>query len=346
MNANQLWTRRSARLLGLALLSATGALAQTRDAFDPAAVAEARPWARGVSEADQQAARQFFREGNEARRDSLFTRAALKYREALALWRHPAIHFSLAQVLLALDQPVEVHEQLGAALRFGAVPLDADRYELALRQQEQVERTLAKVMLSCEVPGAGVTIDGLPVFEAPGRHEAVLRAGRHTFAASRAGFLSVELPKVLSGGDVLRLRLELSRAEELTQYRRLWPVWAPWTVAASGAGLLGLGVGLQFAARSAYVRYDDGIIACAQLGSGGCVPSIPLNRTRQAGDALHAGAIASAAVGGGALVAGLVAAYLNRPRPYTATSAEAGPALAVVPVLAPDFAGTAALVRF
>ena len=64
-----------------------------------------RPWAKGVSKERQEAAWEVFREGNALLKDSLFAKAADKYREALKSWDHPAIHYNLALALVNLDQP-------------------------------------------------------------------------------------------------------------------------------------------------------------------------------------------------------------------------------------------------
>src|SRR5947209_7866588 len=90
-----------------------------------------RPWSRGVAAVEQKAALELFREGNALLKESLFVQAAAKYREALAHWNHPGIHYNLALALLNLDQPVEVYRQLEAALIYGPAPLDADKYEHA-----------------------------------------------------------------------------------------------------------------------------------------------------------------------------------------------------------------------
>ena len=103
-----------------------------------------RPWAKGVPQAKQEKAFALFRDGNSALKESLFVKAAQIYREALQSWDHPAIHYNLALALVNLDQPLETHEHLLAALKYGAAPLDSDKYEQALRYRALVEKQLAK----------------------------------------------------------------------------------------------------------------------------------------------------------------------------------------------------------
>src|SRR5215831_6482638 len=83
-----------------------------------------RPWASGVSDANQQAATKAFQDGNQQLNDGIFTKAAERYREALKSWDHPAIHYNLALALMNLDQPVEVYGELEQSIKYGPTPLE------------------------------------------------------------------------------------------------------------------------------------------------------------------------------------------------------------------------------
>ena len=85
-----------------------------------------RPWAKGVSDAEQKLALAIFREGNTSLNDGAYVTAAKKYREALAHWDHPAINYNLALALLNLDQPVEVYKALEKAISYGDAPLEKE----------------------------------------------------------------------------------------------------------------------------------------------------------------------------------------------------------------------------
>jgi len=82
-----------------------------------------RPWAAGVSNAEQKAALEEFHKANLLLNDGLFARAADGYRAALKHWDHPAIHYNLALALLNLDQPVEAFDHLQVSVKFGEAPL-------------------------------------------------------------------------------------------------------------------------------------------------------------------------------------------------------------------------------
>ena len=119
-----------------------------------------RPWARGVSDTDQSAALQSFREGNASLNEGVFVTAVKQYREALKHWDHPAIHYNLALALMNLDQPIEVYESLAKALKYdpkaGPAPLDADKYDRAKNYMLLAQKQVANVDITCDKPGAKV----------------------------------------------------------------------------------------------------------------------------------------------------------------------------------------------
>lgn len=288
-----------------------------------------------------------FRDGNAALKDSLFVKAVARYREALANWDHPAIHYNLALALVNLDQPVETHEHLLAALRYGPAPLDSDKYEQALRYKALVEKQLATVKITCALAGADVAMDGRPLFTAPGDFEGVVRAGPHSIVASKDGYLTNNLSRSLAAGETTAIEMKLYTAAELTEYRRLWPVWVPWLVVGLGAAAAGGGAGLHAASAGAFQAFDRGVAGCLSPDTGGCRPSVALLAQKQTGDTLQALGITGYAVGGAALVTGAVLVYLNRLQPYEAPLPAAGRLeVTVVPVLSPGGVGAAALVRF
>ena len=303
-----------------------------------------RPWAKGVPQARQEKAFALFRDGNSALKESLFVKAAQIYREALQSWDHPAIHYNLALALVNLDQPLETHEHLLAALKYGALPLDADKYEQALRYRALVEKQLAKVEIRCDTNGAAVKLDGVQVFTGPGKYEGLVRAGAHTIVASKEGFLTSEQSETLPGSTSKLFELKLVTAEDLTEYRRRWPSYLPWVVVGAGAVLAASGVGLHLSARNAFKSYDDGVTACVKPDTGGCVPSVSLAGTRSRGDTMQGIALAAYGIGGAALVTGAVLVYLNRLQPYR-TTVGVTPTVTLVPLLGPA-PGAALFVAF
>jgi tetratricopeptide (TPR) repeat protein len=325
--------------VALALL-ALGALPASAQQAGPA---DERPWARGVSPDRQKKALELFRAGNTLLKESVFVKAVEKYREALALWDHPAIHYNLALALLNLDQPLEVHEHLVAAIKYGVAPLDAEKLEHARTYKGLVEKQLARVEITCEEPGATVSLDGKVVFVAPGRYEGLVRPGAHTFVASNEGHAPTNLSRTLPAGEKTTLALKLYTAEDLTRYERRWPAWRPWAVVGAGAAVALAGGALHMQARGSYEDFDARIAQC-----GGCVPTPDVNDMRARGDSMQQLAFGAYALGGAAAVTGAILVYINRPQAYRINpdEAESPPGVSVTPLLMGREGGILATFRF
>ncbi|MBM7113453.1 hypothetical protein [Archangium primigenium] len=306
-----------------------------------------RPWAKGVAKRDQERALELFRAGNALLKESIFVQASDKYRQALALWGHPAIHYNLALALMNLDQPIEVHEHLVAALRFGAEPLEAEKFEYARNYKTLIENQLAHVEVVCDQPGAVVMLDNKPLFTAPGRYSGLVRPGAHSVSATLAGYVPSDETRSLLPGETLSLDMKLFTANDLTRYRRRWSAAMPWLVMGAGAALTGGGVLLHLQSRERFNAFDTGINAC-----GGCVPPTPLAAQLNQGNLMQRAAFGGYALGGAALITGAVLAYLNQPESYRIDpnqvdpNPQTQPRVSILPVLGGGSSGVQALLRF
>jgi hypothetical protein len=308
----------------------------------PQTPAPERPWARGVPRQDQERALDLFQAGNALLKESVFVQASEKYRKALELWGHPAIHYNLALALMNLDQPIEVHEHLVAALRFGAEPLEAEKFEYARNYKLLIEKQLARLDVTCDTPGAAVLLDGKPLFQAPGHYSGLVRPGAHTLAATGQGYLPQDQRHTLMPGETANLSLRLFTAEELTRYRRRFHASVPWLVMGAGVALAGGSAWMHVQARDRFQSFDTGITAC-----GGCVPPPALASQLDQGHLMQNSAIAGYAVAGAALVTGAVLVALNQPQPYRIDPAQlTPPKVSITPLLGGGSGGVQALVRF
>ena len=308
-----------------------------------------RPWVAGVSAKEQKAALDLFREGNALLKESLFVQAAAKYREALSHWNHPGIHYNLALALLNLDQPIEVYNHLEAALKYGPAPLDADKFDHANRYSALIEKQLARIDIRCEKPaGAVVTMDGSRLFIAPGRYEGLVRVGQHTVVAERRGYVGVQQTPTLPPAETTKIELRMFTAEQLTRYKRRWPIYVPVAVLAAGVVAAGIGGILNWQATESFKSYDSGVTSCS-VGSatGGCMPNGALADKKSAGNAEQGSAFALYAIGAGLVAAGGVLLYMDRARPYHVEQGEtAQPPVVVAPVLSQTGGGATVTVRF
>jgi hypothetical protein len=354
-----------ARTLAVAVAAglAWGALpaaARAQQATEPAAAAGGalggatttgssaeRPWAVGVTPEKQKLALERLQEGNMLVKESLFAQAVDKYREALAAWDHPGIHYNLALALLNLDRPFEVHEHLESALRYGAAPLDKDKFDHARSYLALIEKQLAVIDIQCEFAGATVSLDGRVVFQAPGRYKSLIRPGPHTVTAGKVGFSTTERTKVLLPGEPTVFHLNVYSPGELIGYRRRWPVAQPVVVTAAGAAFLAAGALLTIEARDRFKAYDDQLRTTCPMG---CVPASNLTSIRDRGHLYQNLAAVSYGVGGVALAGGVLLLYLNRSIPYRIDPGERpaapGPSVDVAPMVGMNGAGLIGTARF
>lgn len=317
-----------------------------------------RPWAVGVTEQNQAEALRHFREGNALLNDGVFITAAKHYRLALQHWDHPAIHYNLALALMKQDQPIDLYQSLIKSLKYDPKdhkepPLDEDKYDRAKNYLELAQKQVATVDIGCDMPGAKVAIDGEEVFVGPGRHQGLVRIGKHSFVAEKEGYVTrIEAPYI-GPGETMRLSLKLYSAKELTRYRRKWQAtWMPWAVVGFGGAVAAASGFVYASGRSDVSDFDARISAC---GAAGCPITPELTDMRDSGVNKQTWAWVGFGVGAGTIATGLVLAYVNRVRPYQirpedlsqgATGASASSRTTVQPLVGPGLAGAAATFSF
>lgn len=306
---------------------------------------EERPWAIGVSREQQKRALLQFREGNERLNNGLFARASESYRKALTHWDHPAIHYNLALAQMNLDQPIEAYESLEKAIRFGPAPLEKDKFDHAKEYMLLLEKQIASIEVSCDKPGAKVTVDGKEVFVAPGSYKARVRIGRHTFVAEKQGYTTRINAPFIGPGEKFRIELKLYTSEELTRYSRRWDAtWMPYAVLGGGALIGAFGVGMELAARSSYNQYDTAVATCSTTNAG-CPTSGEITSIRDSGDTKKLVGYVAYGVAGATIAAGITLAILNRPKPYQIRPEDLQEeedrrgAVSITPIVTPTLAG-------
>lgn len=303
-------------------LSALPAAAQSQPL-----VGGARPWTQNVSAKQQQAARELFDAGNALLTESVFDEASENYLKALKHWNHPAIHYNLALALMKLDKPLDVYEHLIAAIRYGPEPLGADKYESAGRYKDLLDSQLVRLNISCDEPGATVTLDGQTLFVGPGRYQGRVRHGTHSIVAMKEGYVTADKSQPLMPGQQVDLDLRPYQLE----YRRRWPSWMPWAVMGTGVALAAGGGVLHLRSSQDYRDFDDTILESCREG---CDPKTNgLADIKAHGDTFQRAAYGAYAVGGAAFIGGVVLAYLNQPQAVTAGPSHEEATVRVTPLL-------------
>lgn len=304
------------------------------------------PWNRGIGQDTRIAAREAFLEGNRLFKIPLFSRAAEKYLEAIDKWKHPAFYFNLAIAEINLGQYLEARDSLERALKYGADPLRADRFQEAKKQLVDVEHHLARIRVDCQTPGAEVTLDGATLFTGPGKREVWVTVHAHEIAAKRSQYATAAKRVAVAAGGEETVSLSLRKLVE----DRPWSTWKPWVVVGAGVAVAGAAGVLQALSSRDFNNYDSrfGKLACSAMG---CTeqqiaqddPTLTklLDHARLEKRLAIGGYIA----GGAAIAAGAVLVYLNRPHLLTEDVNQNAAGIAVVPVVSPDTIGIQVMVR-
>jgi len=312
------------------------------------------PWSTGVSAADQEAAAKPFEEGNAFLKDSLFKLAADKYREALEHWDHPGIHFNLALALFSLDQPEQVYVHLKKAIAYGEGPLDADKIERANTYITLLEQQLAPIVVTCDQPGTAVRMDGQVLFTAPGKYEAWVRVGEHTWSASKPGYELTQRTLVLKPKTPVTVKLQVYEADELTTSKRRYSFWVPAIPMLAGAAVLGGGIAMNFLAQDTMRQFEQELADDCGISSTqpSCPPSNEANDLKNQAEVFQIVSVVGMATGGAAIATGLVLLSLNRKSTYRLTPEEleekrrqdaaAQKKTAFIPLLGPGMVGLSA----
>lgn len=295
------------------------------------AVADDKPWAAGVSEAEQQTALALYKEGNAFFEDSEYKKALAKYEEALPHWDHPAIRYNAAVCLFNLDRAVDAFEYLESALRFGEAPLGHALFVQAQNYQKLLAKSVGELEVTCKQAGAQVTLDGKPLPACPSttmRH--VLVTDPHEVVGKLDGYKTESIPAKAEPGKKVTVDVELHVVENGTLVRR-WDRRLPWAVVAGGGAVALAGVLPLVWGRHNQSNYDADINRYCPAGCASNDPTAihfqPV-KDRADLDAKIAGGMF--VVGGLAVAAGISMVLLNQPHLEKPV---------VAPAVGPDHAG-------
>lgn len=315
--------------------------------LDDVTDAEGRPWSEGVPLEKRQRAYELFMEGNSIIKEGFFGKAADKYKEAAALWDHPAFHYNLGITQMNLDQLIDAYDRFLAARKHGPRPITKEKFDQAQKYLDMLRKQLGEIEVICNEPGAEVAVDGKPLFAGPGRQRVMVRPGGHRAEATKRGYLPGTEQIVLNPGDSKRVTVTPQLPEHLATVRR-WPQWIPWAVAGAGAVVLaGAGV-MDHRSSRLFDQFDAGFgVECP--GYIGCqAGKVPIELRAQLDGARtwQWAARATYLVGGLAVTTSAALLFLNRERIVRERRpAETGD-MSWHPMLTPQGAGVSAHLRF
>jgi hypothetical protein len=330
-----------------------GAIAPTfskaaKRAPSPRDCADKRPWYCGVSAEDQAHALELYEQGNQFFDDNLFQAAVARYRDALERWSHPGIHYNLMLALAALEQPIEAFQASTEALRYGVQALKLEEYHRAVDYQRLLRGQIASLEVTCDEPGAMVSVDGKPILSGPGKVRLLVRPGQHEVMARKDGYLTTDHTIIAVSERPVSLDMRVLPQKEATVPVRRWPTWQPWVVVGAGVGVGVVGGLLEWRADAKTRDLQRLSESICQDPDGEEGPKGPQCSAKDYDSLLeshqtqymwyrrlgHAGAV----TGGVAMLSGLVLVYLNREQQMENPERQQLVRISVTPSLAPDTA--------
>lgn len=315
--------------------AATPAYAQSRPESSTKIMANG-PWDRDVTRRDQLKAHAIFAKANDMVKDALYIEAVKRYKAALQIWNHPAIHFNLAIALQTLGRSLAAYRSLRAAVKYGMAPLGKSKHEYAQRIIELLaQEQLGHIEIACDDEGAEVHLDGALLFIGPGEKSVVVEAGPHQIVARKVDRYPDTQPVTIKGGQHEKVVLRVKTAAVLRK-DRYWGWWTPLAVAAGGATLVASASGLHQSSAANFKEYDTRFTALCDIG---CLeetidPDVAkvLKSARRQQNLSRVGY----SLGGSLLVAAALLAYLNRERIIQAPGQQAERAITITPKMTPN----------
>jgi hypothetical protein len=267
-----------------------------------------------------------FEEGLELADTGKHESARLKFQQAYAVFKAPAVLYNLARSEQLTGHELEALEHFRLFLRASATDAkitDAMR-DKAKQNATELARKVGQVEI--EVPStARVSVDGKPLEETP-REPVAVRPGKHTIEATfdgRVKSVTVEC----TAGNVVKAKIEFEAGvghveppHETREPSGSGRVIVP--VILGVAGLAGIGVGIGFAMSSNSAKTDSESIRrdnpglCSPPESTQCA-----TYDTKRSDAESASTISTVGyVAGGVLLAGAVATFILWPKSREKTS--------------------------
>jgi hypothetical protein len=310
--------------------------------------AKGRPWSEGVPLEKRHRAYELFLEGNSIIKEGFFGKAADKYKEAAALWDHPAFHYNLAIAQMNLDQLIDAYERFLAARSHGPRPITTEKFDQAQKYLDMLRKQLGEIEVICNEPGAEVAVDGKPLFAGPGRQRVMVRPGGHRTEATKRGYLPGIEQVVLNPGDSKRITVTPQLPEYLVTVRR-WPEWIPWALVGAGAVVLAGAGTLDHLSTRRFDEFDRDFNArCGGVSLGCMDANVPdeLHAKLEQGRALQWGGRVTYLIGGVTAMTSVSLLYLNRERIVRERGLLNSGRMSLNPMLMPHGAGMNAQLRF
>lgn len=241
---------------------------------------------------------------------------------------------ALSGIALTHDQQgrhleaLETYERLQSEFHAVLAPEHAATVALCILE---LEARIGIVELDATQSGVEIVVDGVAIGRGPFVARTIrVNPGSHTILATLDGHVPLTTIVLATAGGTQRVRLRLvPHAVEIAsapvRLERPVPVWLPWTAVGAGVAAVALGGGLEYAAE----RNRDEFREAVSMGPPGQQVAVDDGALRTA-EAQHDSATTLFAVGGVAVVTGVVLMLLNRQR-VVAHDVASAPRVRMVP---------------
>ena len=294
------------------------------------AAPDERPWAKGVSAADQKTALDLYEAGNKFFDDADYKSALEKYEIALKSWPHPLIYFNAAVCLYNLEQYLKAADYLDKARAFGDAPFDKKTLKQLTDYKTLVSAHVTELEVACKQTDVKITLDGeVLMTTCPANATRRVEVEKdHAIIGEKPGFETQKIgPIHLGPGEKKTITIEL-QPKGKGKLVRHWNKFLPWTVVGAGVVFASVGAAEMHAGNALIGSYNNDFSEYCRMG---CIldPSI----TARASDGKSKFEIGEglAIAGGVVTAAGVAMIWLNQPRLEKAPQ--------VVPNVGPDHAG-------
>jgi tetratricopeptide (TPR) repeat protein len=182
---------------------------------------------------DTDEARQHFADGLKLYKDGDFDAALVQFERAYTIKPNYKVLYNIAQTYFQLREYVEARDDMARYLKEGGSAIDPERQAAASKDLADLEKRVAKVVLTVNVAGATVLVDGKKVGTTPLSEPISVSEGQRTISVEAPNRGARERLIRVAGGDQQTLSLTF---EEVPSTLLAPPNGAPQPHKQSGLG--------------------------------------------------------------------------------------------------------------
>jgi tetratricopeptide (TPR) repeat protein len=167
-------------------------------------------------------ARASFHQGVQLYNEGSFEAALAEFRKAYQLFPNYRLYYNIAQTYFDLHDYVSSIKNLKQYVQEGGSELSAERRKQVSELNQKLEERIAFLEIACNLDGADIRVDDMPVGVSPLTSAVLVNAGPRRITAVKAGYAVAARMVTVSGKERARVSLEVSalakqRALELAQ---------------------------------------------------------------------------------------------------------------------------------